>query len=156
MKLKACPAAILPLHLRSGLGELGYWGSWFLTHWVSLFVSGILCALVGTYPFAHTSVAVMVLFFALFTTSLVCFRCATCYCTRAFGGCAGLRILAVLMEWRGWACHAQLPDFLLRQAMNSLSGHLHLHRYCLSAELLKQQIAVCVQSPSTCLPPSKA
>jgi hypothetical protein len=40
----------------AGLGEVGYWGSWFVTHWFTLFSSGVLCALIGTYPFAHTCI----------------------------------------------------------------------------------------------------
>ncbi len=64
------------MHSHAGLGEAGYWGSWFLTHWCTLMASGAVCTLVGTYPFAHTQVAVMLLFFALFVAALTCFRCA--------------------------------------------------------------------------------
>ncbi len=58
----------------AGLSEPAYWGSWFATHWSSLLLSALLCALIGLYCFAHTSFSLMVAFFALFTASLVCFR----------------------------------------------------------------------------------
>lgn len=61
-------------HANAGLGDVAYWGSWFATHWATLLASGALCTLVATYPFAHTSSALLLLFFALFTASTVCFR----------------------------------------------------------------------------------
>ncbi|KAF5833388.1 hypothetical protein DUNSADRAFT_10320 [Dunaliella salina] len=87
-----------------GLGEVGYWGSWFLTHWVSLLVSGILCSLVGTYPFSHTSIAVMILFFSLFTASLVFFSyfMSTLFSTSRVAGTAAQLLYAISM----------LPGFL--------------------------------------------
>ena len=66
--------AFCPACLAVGLGELGYWGSWFFTHFTLLALSGVVCGLVGLYPFSHTQLVIMLLFFVLFSASLVFFR----------------------------------------------------------------------------------
>lgn len=43
-------ASLLHLPLQDG----AYWASWFLTHWAGMAVSGLLCAAIGLYPFAHS------------------------------------------------------------------------------------------------------
>lgn len=40
--------------LLSPLQDGAYWASWFLTHWAGMAVSGLLCAVIGLYPFAHS------------------------------------------------------------------------------------------------------
>jgi len=36
------------------LQDGAYWASWFLTHWAGMAFSGLLCAIIGLYPFAHS------------------------------------------------------------------------------------------------------
>lgn len=66
------------LHLRQGLRLLGltdraYWGSWALTHWSTMALSGLLCALVGLYPFGHSSLLLMLGFYWLVAAALLAF-----------------------------------------------------------------------------------
>lgn len=61
--------------LLAGLGDVPYFGSWFLTHWSSLLLSAALCVGIGTYPFRNTSPTLMLTFFGLFTSALISFRC---------------------------------------------------------------------------------
>jgi hypothetical protein len=56
-----------------GLGDVAYWGSWGTTHWCTLAVSGLMCALIARTPFPHTSFALMVAFLWLFAAALVAF-----------------------------------------------------------------------------------
>jgi ATP-binding cassette subfamily A (ABC1) protein 1/ATP-binding cassette subfamily A (ABC1) protein 3 len=53
------------------LQEAAYWCSWSLTHWLTLATSGLLCALVGLYPFRHSSLALMAAFYWLFSAALI-------------------------------------------------------------------------------------
>lgn len=55
------------------LQEAAYWASWSLTHWLTLAASGLLCALVGAYPFRHSSLALMTAFYWLFSAALISF-----------------------------------------------------------------------------------
>ena len=63
----------------AGLSEVGYWASWFLTHWPTLMLSGVACALIGTYPFAHTDLRCVRM------CVCVCVMCV-CVCERERGG----------------------------------------------------------------------
>lgn len=56
-----------------GLSEVAYWGSWAVTHWAMLALSGLLCAIAGTYPFPSSSFPLMLLFFWLYAAALVAF-----------------------------------------------------------------------------------
>ena len=42
-----------------------YWASWAISHWSTMAVSGLLCAIVGTYPFSHSSASVLLAFYWL-------------------------------------------------------------------------------------------
>lgn len=96
------------LLLREGLRMLGlrdgaYWASWALAHWAVMAASGALCALVGLYPFRHTSFALMLAFYWLLSAALVGFA----YClstlfasTRVAGPMTALLYaLAMLPGW---------------------------------------------------------
>ena len=48
-----CPCILYRL-LHLPLQDGAYWASWFLTHWAGMAVSGLLCAAIGLYPFAHS------------------------------------------------------------------------------------------------------
>lgn len=66
------------LRLREGMRILGlkksaYWSSWALTHFSTMAVSGILCAVIGLYPFRHSSFAIMLSFYWLLACSLISF-----------------------------------------------------------------------------------
>lgn len=56
-----------------GLTEAAYWASWSLTHWSTLAASSVLCAVVGLYPFRHSSFTLMVAFFWSFAAALIAF-----------------------------------------------------------------------------------
>lgn len=44
-----------PTHLLTDcVQDAAYWCSWAISHWSSMAVSGVLCALVGLYPFQHS------------------------------------------------------------------------------------------------------
>lgn len=53
--------------------EAAYWCSWSLTHWITLAASGLLCALVGLYPFRHSSFGLMLAFYWMFSAALISF-----------------------------------------------------------------------------------
>lgn len=42
-----------------------YWASWAISHWSTMAVSGALCALVGMYPFSHSSASLLLVFYWL-------------------------------------------------------------------------------------------
>jgi len=55
------------------LQKSAYWSSWALTHFSTMAVSGILCAVIGLYPFRHSSFAIMLSFYWLLACSLISF-----------------------------------------------------------------------------------
>lgn len=57
----------------SSVQEAAYWWSWSVTHWLTLAASGLLCGLVGLYPFRHSSFALMLAFYWLFSAALISF-----------------------------------------------------------------------------------
>eukprot|EP00798_Chlamydomonas_sp_ICE-L_P031756 gene31756-6954_t len=66
------------LRLREGMCMLGltdfaYWSSWAITHFSVLMASSTLCALVCLYPFRGSALSILIVFFALFSASLVSF-----------------------------------------------------------------------------------
>lgn len=69
------PTSARPCHSRP-VQEPAYWGSWFTTHWTTLAASGVLCTLVGTYPFPHSSPLLMLAFYWLFAAALTSFAYA--------------------------------------------------------------------------------
>ncbi|KAF6260985.1 hypothetical protein COO60DRAFT_831207 [Scenedesmus sp. NREL 46B-D3] len=88
-----------------GLSEAAYWCSWSLTHWLTLATSGLLCALVGLYPFRHSSLAIMVAFYWLFSAALISFSyfLSTLFTASRVAGTATQLIYALSM----------VPGFLL-------------------------------------------
>ncbi|KAL4853959.1 ATP-binding cassette sub-family A member 3 [Chlorella vulgaris] len=130
------------LLLREGMRILGlrdgaYWASWFLTHWSSMAVSGTLCALIGLYPFAHSSFGLMLAFYWLVAASLLLFA----YCvstlfskTRVAGGAgAVLYSLAMVPGYLmpslqpyggpGWALSCLLPPSAISLFASVLVKH---------------------------------
>lgn len=71
-----------------GLDDTAYWLSWAITHWSTLFSSGLLCTAMCMYPFPHSSFWTLAIFFFLFSASLVSFR----WCT-GWDSCADYRLL---------------------------------------------------------------
>lgn len=53
--------------------EAAYWWSWSVTHWLTLAASGLLCAVVGLYPFRHSAFGLMLAFYWLFSAALISF-----------------------------------------------------------------------------------
>lgn len=49
----------------SYMQDPAYWASWAISHWSTMAVSGALCALVGTYPFSHSSATLLLAFYWL-------------------------------------------------------------------------------------------
>jgi hypothetical protein len=49
----------------TGVQDPAYWASWAISHWSTMAVSGALCALVGTYPFSHSSATLLLAFYWL-------------------------------------------------------------------------------------------
>eukprot|EP00879_Flechtneria_rotunda_P027764 GHRR01029755.1.p1 GENE.GHRR01029755.1~~GHRR01029755.1.p1 ORF type:complete len:493 (+),score=163.44 GHRR01029755.1:105-1583(+) len=88
-----------------GLSEAAYWWSWSLTHWLTLAVSGLLCDLVGLYPFRHSSFGVMLAFYWLFSAALISFSyfLSTLFSASRVAGTATQFIYALSM----------IPGFLL-------------------------------------------
>ena len=64
-----------------------YWASWAISHWSTMAVSGALCALVGTYPFSHSSATLLLAFYWLVAAvrRLACRLQLNCYQS---GSCA--------------------------------------------------------------------
>jgi len=60
----------------SGLRNRTYWASWFATHYLPLAVVATLMALIGTYPFKHSSGVLMWAFYLVWCFQLVCFTYA--------------------------------------------------------------------------------
>ena len=50
-----------------------YWSSWALTHFFTMAVSGVLCAVIGLYPFRHSSFVIMLAFYWLVAGALIAF-----------------------------------------------------------------------------------
>ena len=55
------------------LQNSAYWSSWALTHFSTMAVSGVLCAVIGQYPFQHSSFTIMLSFYWLLACSLIAF-----------------------------------------------------------------------------------
>ncbi len=53
--------------------DTAYWASWAITHFSTLALSGLLCALIGKYPFTHSAFPLMLAFFWLVAASLIAF-----------------------------------------------------------------------------------
>eukprot|EP00887_Chlorella_sp_A99_P005937 scaffold29.g5937.t1 len=106
-----------------GLQDAAYWASWALTHWAMMAVSGLLCALVGLYPFCHSSFSLMLAFYWLLFAALLGFAyCAsTLFASARVAGTAAamLYALAMMPGWlvpsiqpyggAGWAAACLLP-----------------------------------------------
>lgn len=56
--------------------DLAYWGSWAISHWSTMAVSGALCAWVGTYPFSHSDPTVLLAFYWLVAAALISYAYA--------------------------------------------------------------------------------
>ena len=76
-----------------------YWASWTITHFSNMAVSGVLCALVGTYPFSHSSATVLLLFYWLVALALISFAyfLSTMFSKSRIAGTATTVIYAVSM-----------------------------------------------------------
>jgi uncharacterized membrane protein HdeD (DUF308 family) len=48
-----------------------YWASWAISHWCVMAASGVLCAIVGTYPFSHSDPTVLLAFYWLVAAALI-------------------------------------------------------------------------------------
>ncbi len=57
-----------PLHTHQ---DTAYWVSWAATHMSTLAVTAFLCALVGIYPFAHSSASLLLVFYLLVDAALM-------------------------------------------------------------------------------------
>ena len=55
------------------LQKSAYWSSWALTHFSTMAVSGVLCAIIGLYPFRHSSIFIMLGFYWLLACALISF-----------------------------------------------------------------------------------
>ncbi|KXZ53111.1 hypothetical protein GPECTOR_7g1001 [Gonium pectorale] len=101
-----------------GLSEPAYWASWGLTHWTLLALSGALCAVAGTYPFASSSPWLMLAFFWLYGAALVSYSYAmsTMFSSSRVAGTASQLLYALSMlpgflapaiyQYGGWAWYA--------------------------------------------------
>ncbi|KAK9828547.1 hypothetical protein WJX72_000707 [[Myrmecia] bisecta] len=92
------------LRLREGMRILGlkdaaYWASWAITHFSTLALSGLLCALIGLYPFTHSDVWLMLAFFWLVAAALISFSyfLSTLFSTSRVAGMATAVIYVVSM-----------------------------------------------------------
>ena len=76
-----------------------YWASWTITHFSNMAVSGVLCAIVGTYPFSHSSATVLLLFYWLVALALVSYAyfLSTMFSKSRIAGTAASAIYAVSM-----------------------------------------------------------
>ena len=76
-----------------------YWASWTITHFSNMAVSGVLCALVGTYPFSHSSATVLLAFYWLVALALISFAyfLSTMFSKSRIAGTATTVIYAVSM-----------------------------------------------------------
>ena len=73
------------LRLREGMLMMGldnsmYWLSWFCIHFASLFVTMILCTIVGLYPFSNTNAGIQFVFLVFWSMALINF----CYFLSCF------------------------------------------------------------------------
>ncbi|KAF6258658.1 P-loop containing nucleoside triphosphate hydrolase protein [Scenedesmus sp. NREL 46B-D3] len=75
-----------------GLPELAYWASWAFTHFACLATSSLLCALTGLHIFRHSSFALLLGFYLLFSAALVPFSycISTLFSTSRVAGMAAL------------------------------------------------------------------
>ena len=76
-----------------------YWTAWALTHWASLALSGLLCALIARYPFPHTSFTLMLLLLWLTAAALLAFAyfLSTLFAKSRVAGMASAMLYAVAM-----------------------------------------------------------
>lgn len=76
-----------------------YWASWTITHFSNMALSGLLCALVGMYPFSHSSAGVLLLFYWLVALALISFAycLSTLFSKSRVAGTATAVIYAVCM-----------------------------------------------------------
>ena len=76
-----------------------YWGSWTITHFSNMAVSGVLCAVIGTYPFSHSSAAVLLSFYWLVALALISYAyfLSTMFSKSRIAGTAASAIYAVSM-----------------------------------------------------------
>lgn len=58
------------------LQDPAYWASWAISHWSTMAISGVLCAIVGTYPFSHSSASVLLAFYWLVAAALISYAYA--------------------------------------------------------------------------------
>ena len=76
-----------------------YWGAWALTHWASLAVSGLLCAIIARYPFPHTDFGLMLLLLWLTAAALLAFAyfLSALFAKARVAGMASAMLYAVAM-----------------------------------------------------------
>ena len=76
-----------------------YWASWTITHFSNMALSGLLCALVGLYPFSHSSAGVLLLFYWLVALALISFAycLSTLFSKSRVAGTATAVIYAICM-----------------------------------------------------------
>ncbi len=81
------------------LQDGAYWSAWALTHWASLALSGLLCALIARYPFPHTSFTLMLLLLWLTAAALLAFAyfLSTLFAKSRVAGMASAMLYAVAM-----------------------------------------------------------
>jgi len=121
-QVKASVVAVVQekeLRLREGMKTLGlhdaaYWASWTITHFSTLYLSGIGCAVVGTYAFPHTELSVMLMFYALSALALITFSyfLSTLFSKQRVAGFAAVMIF----------CAAMLPGYLMPTLVQPYGG----------------------------------
>jgi hypothetical protein len=76
-----------------------YWCAWALTHFATLAVSGVLCALIALYPFPHTDFLLMLALLWLTAAALLAFAycLSTLFTKSRVAGMASAMLYAVAM-----------------------------------------------------------
>jgi hypothetical protein len=82
-----------------GAQDGAYWGAWALSHFASLALSGLLCALIALYPFPHTGFGVMLGLLWLTAAALIAFAyfLSTLFAKSRVAGMASAMLYALAM-----------------------------------------------------------
>ena len=88
-----------PFRLMSDAQDGAYWASWGLTHWTTMAISGLLCALISNYPFPASDWTVLLVLLWLIAASLVAcaYALSACFSTSRVAGTAAVLVYALAM-----------------------------------------------------------
>ncbi|GAB4821282.1 hypothetical protein N2152v2_008328 [Parachlorella kessleri] len=145
-----------------GLQDAAYWASWAITHWSTMALSGLLCAVVGLYPFAHSSFVLMLCLYWVTALALLAFAyCITTFFSKArvAGTATALIYLAAMVPGyvmpslqpyggAGWVASCLLPPSALSLFTHVLVKHESVQQG-LTWQTISQPVTVNYQFSAT-------